>query len=173
MDEDPGMWKDFARQRLKGNVAVTWLNAFKRNCVLTDKLVSNVVVIQNNKAHHCQFRKVNLKLETLVKDGVVAILMDRFSPLFCTICRDAMNFNVNVGIYHITFGTWALGFGEILSANDFYVKELWRHSRNRVFSIGTEIRHLLLMIAGRRTYPQFPFCLNQPMLRSIMRPGVW
>ena len=57
---------------LTGPRTLTCLHAFKWQCVLSNELVSNVVVIQHGEANQSQLRQVDLKLKALIKDRVVA-----------------------------------------------------------------------------------------------------
>ena len=51
---------------------LTCLHAFKRQRVLSNELVSDVVIVQHGKANQSQLWQVDLKLKALIKDRVVA-----------------------------------------------------------------------------------------------------
>ncbi|TNN33905.1 hypothetical protein EYF80_055934 [Liparis tanakae] len=125
------------------HVSKARLEALERDGVLADEFVADEVVVQHHEAHHRELGEVDLKLEALVEQRVVPVLVDRFSPLLGTVGRNAVYFHVHVGVYYVSFGTGAFGFGEVLSADDLDVQELWRNTGHRIFSVGTEIGHVL------------------------------
>ena len=61
----------------KSCVLLTCLHTVERYSVLSDELIPDEVVIQNGEPDQRQLRKVDLELETLVKDRIVAWKIER------------------------------------------------------------------------------------------------
>lgn len=61
VDEEAGVGQRLARDAQEGNVPVAGLKALKGHAVLTDEIVSDVVVVQHHKAQQGQLRHVYLQ----------------------------------------------------------------------------------------------------------------
>ena len=61
----------------KGCVLLTCLHTVERYGVLSDELIPDEVVVQNREPDKRQLRKVDLELETLVKDRIVTCKIER------------------------------------------------------------------------------------------------
>ncbi|TNN52784.1 hypothetical protein EYF80_037017 [Liparis tanakae] len=89
-------------------------------------------------------------------------LHDRKTPLMClssspsvgdgyvdkqggvgTVCWDAVDLHVYVGLHHVALGCRAAWLGQILPTDDLDVKKLSRHPWQRVPRISAEVGHLL------------------------------
>lgn len=84
---------------------------------LTNKLISDEVIIQHHKADHGKLGQVNLELKALIEDGIVSILDDSPGAALCAVSWDSMNLHVHIWVHHVTFGPRAFGFGQVLTTD--------------------------------------------------------
>lgn len=70
----------------------------------TYELIAYEIVIQHHKADHDELRQVDLELEALVEDGVVAIVRHRPGAALRAVGGDTVDLYVHVGVHDVSFG---------------------------------------------------------------------
>lgn len=106
-------WKIYVTSLCKGPSEINEPNLTEP----TYELISDELIVQDDKANHGELRQIDLELEALIENWVVAVLGDGPGAALCAVGRNAVDLHVNVRVHHIPFGHRTPRLGKVLSAD--------------------------------------------------------
>lgn len=116
MDEDRGHRKTLAVDLIESDVFITGLNTFNRHYVLTNEVVVDVVVVENDEPEKSQLRHRYVELKALVVNRVIT--GHSSGSGLSTVCRHTEQLDHDIWVDRSGFAGGAARPRQLLTTND-------------------------------------------------------